>query len=95
MHKTQMYAYIFISLDCIDSGDRGYRILAMKLWKNIDRLIIELQFSDFFVDFFHKNNVFHSIVTDECGCTLRIYMISLLIKIALKYLLYRKSFIYI
>lgn len=52
MHKTQMYAYIFISLDCIDSGDRGYRILVMKLWKNIDRLIIELQFSDFFVDFF-------------------------------------------
>lgn len=31
MHKTQMYGYIFISLDCIDSGDRGYRILAMKL----------------------------------------------------------------
>lgn len=68
------------------------------LWsyeKNIDRLIIELQFSDFFVDFFHKNHVFHSIVTDECGCTLMSYMKSLLIKIALKYLLYRKLFIYI
>lgn len=69
----------------------------MKKYRLIINLIltIKLQFSDFFVDFFHKNNVFHSIVTDECGCTLMIYMISLLIKIALKYLLYRKSFIYI
>lgn len=27
MDKTQMYAYIFISLDCIDSGDATESLL--------------------------------------------------------------------